>query len=462
MTGHQPPAGPVHVEHDRWDVKIPPLTGVLAPDAAALHDCCRSGEDLLATLPPKPERTPEQRRLADTVHRVSRWSRSRFLRAHATAVYDELTSGRTRRPRLPELAYTGAEAFPGLLPTRRQMDGELEHVQAGKEGREIDQGIFFQEMLRLPDAGSHLTDSMLRPTDRALDLLPGFRRSGSLDLGSVRVERDGDAAVVTLANLHCLNAEDNTLTEDLETAVDLALLDDGVRVGVLRGAPMTHPRYRGKRVFSAGINLKHLHQGRISYLDFLLRRELGFINKLVRGLLLDDDPLTWPHRTLEKPWVAGVDTFAIGGGMQLLLVFDRVVAGADAYFSLPAAQEGIVPGAGNFRLGRLTGGRLSKQVILWGRTIRADAPEGRLICDDVVDPQDMDAAVADAAARLSGPAVVANRRMLNLAEEPPDRFRAYMAEFALAQALRLYSQDVFDKVGRFSARGGPLGEEAGG
>jgi thioesterase DpgC len=59
----------------------------------------------------------------------------------------------------------------------------------------------------------------------------------------------------------------------------------------------------------------------------------------------------------------------------------------------------------------------------------------------------MDAAVETAASALDNPAVVANRRMLNLAEEPADRFREYMAEFAYAQAVRLYSADVLDKVG---------------
>lgn len=63
----------------------------------------------------------------------------------------------------------------------------------------------------------------------------------------------------------------------------------------------------------------------------------------------------------------------------------------------------------------------------------------------------MDRAVAESLERLDSPAVVTNRRMLNLAEEPPEQFRQYMAEFAMQQALRLYSQDVIGKVGRFSA-----------
>jgi thioesterase DpgC len=66
----------------------------------------------------------------------------------------------------------------------------------------------------------------------------------------------------------------------------------------------------------------------------------------------------------------------------------------------------------------------------------------------------MDEAIEKCLDRLQSPAVVANRRMLNLAEESPDEFRRYMAEFAVQQALRLYSEDVIAKVGRFSASGG--------
>jgi len=51
---------------------------------------------------------------------------------------------------------------------------------------------------------------------------------------------------------------------------------------------------------------------------------------------------------------------------------------------------------------------------------------------------------------------VSNRRMLNRFEEPPEVFRLYLAEFALQQALRLYSEDVIDKVGRFGADHTPI------
>jgi thioesterase DpgC len=52
---------------------------------------------------------------------------------------------------------------------------------------------------------------------------------------------------------------------------------------------------------------------------------------------------------------------------------------------------------------------------------------------------------------MQSPSLVANRRMLNLAEESADEFRRYMAEFAVQQALRMYSDDVLQKAGRFAA-----------
>ncbi|MFK4547030.1 thioesterase DpgC [Streptomyces tendae] len=404
----------------------------------------------LDAMPEPARRTADQRALADEAKDTARTLRARFLDAHADAVYDHLTARRTVPLRLAELVAAAAIAFPGLVPTAEQLARERSLPQSGKEGHEIDQGIFLSRILRSPLAGPHLLDTMLRPTPRALDLLPEFTRTGRVALDSVHVERRDGAAHLTMCRDDCLNAEDNQQVDDMETAVDLALLDPEVRVSVLRGGEMTHPRYRGKRVFSAGINLKSLHAGDISLVDFLLRRELGYLSKLVRGIR-DDEAPEWQPGTVQKPWIAAVDAFAIGGGVQLLLLFDHVIAASDAYVSLPAAQEGIVPGAANFRLTRCAGPRAARQIILQGRRIWAKEPDAGHLIDEVVEPHDIDAAVERGVARLSGPAVVPNRRMLNLAEEPPEEFRRYMAEFALQQALRLYSEDVVGKVGRFQA-----------
>lgn len=406
---------------------------------------------VLRSLPDPERRSAAQRAVAAEAKDAARALRLRFMDIHADAVYDALTNSRRDSLRLTELVEAAASAFPGLVPTPDQLAAERARDQAGKEGLEIDQGIFLSRVLRSPLAGPHLIDAMLRPTDRARRLLSDFRRTGAADLGSVRIERCGSAAHLTMTRDDCLNAEDDRQVDDIETAVDLALLDPGVRVGVLRGGEMSHPRYRGKRVFSAGINLKSLHAGGISLVGFLLRRELGYVSKLVRGAALEQHP-PWHWRLTEKPWVAAVDSFAIGGGAQLLLVFDHVIAAADSYVSLPAAEEGIIPGAANLRLVQAAGSRLSRQIILSDRRIWATEPSARLLVDEVVEPEEMDAAIAASVRRLERPAVIGNRRMLNLSAESAEEFRRYMAEFALQQALRLYSDDVIAKASRFSAR----------
>ncbi|WP_373043415.1 (3,5-dihydroxyphenyl)acetyl-CoA 1,2-dioxygenase DpgC [Streptomyces sp. NRRL S-448] len=417
----------------------------------SLTEAAEHVEKLTVSLPKPGQRSPEQRAEAAAAKDAARALRVQFLDAHVDAVYDQLTEDRSVSLRLAELVEAAAIAFPGLVPSDWQLASERSRPQADKEGHEIDQGIFLRAVLRSAVAGPHLLDAMLRPTPRALRLLPEFRRTGVVEMEAVRLERRDGAARLTMCRDDCLNAEDDQQVDDMETAVDLALLDPAVRVGLLRGGEMSHPRYRGKRVFSAGINLKNLSSGNISLVDFLLRRELGYIHKLVRGVLVDD-PGRWHSPRVEKPWVAAVDGFAIGGGTQLLLVFDHVLAASDAYFSLPAAKEGIIPGVANFRFSRYAGPRLARQVILGGRRIWATEPDARLLADEIVEPHELDATIERALMRLDGDAVLANRRMLNLAEEPVDAFRAYMAEFALQQALRLYGEDVIDKVGRFGAR----------
>ena len=416
-----------------------------------LAETARRTAGILEALPEPGQRSPEQRAVATAAKSSARAMRCQFMDAHADAVYDELTGERTRYLRLAELAAAAAVAFPGLVPAADQLEAERLRPQAGKEGHEIDQGIFFSRVLDSPVAGPHLLDAMRRPTARGLRLLPEFARTGTADLGSVRLERTGGVARLTMCRDDCLNAEDNQQVDDMETAVDLALLDPAVTVGLVRGGEMSHPRYRGKRVFSAGINLKALHAGGISLVDFLLRRELGYIHKLLRGILASGGEC-WHCPSIEKPWVAAIDGFAIGGGAQLLLVFDQVLAASDAYFSLPAADEGIIPGAANLRLTRLAGTRLSRQVILTGRRIRVSEPDARLLVDEVVEPDELDTAVERCLARLQSPAVIANRRMLTIAGESQSEFLRYMAEFSLQQALRLYSDDVISKAGRFRVR----------
>jgi thioesterase DpgC len=215
----------------------------------ALAEVARRTEDLLATLPEVERRSSDQRATAAAAIDAARALRATFLDLHVDAVYDELTEGRTCSLWLAELTEVAARAFPVLVPTAGRLETERTRPQASKEGHEIDQGIFINRVLRSPSAGPHLIERWLRPTSRALALLPEFSRTGSADLRSVRMECSGGAAHLTMCRDDCLNTEDNQQIEDMETAVDLTLLDPGVEVCVLRGGETTHPRYRGKRVF---------------------------------------------------------------------------------------------------------------------------------------------------------------------------------------------------------------------
>jgi thioesterase DpgC len=436
-------------------VMKPVLVGSPEVDADILADYLLAGQELLDTFAPKPKRSSEDSRHAASIQAACRELRRQFMDLHADWLYGRLTNGLKRHRTLKELAFDTAELCPGLVPTAARISVERSHPQADKEGAELDQGLFFHALLRSRKIGAHLVESALLPTVRARELLARFCSEGRVDLGSVLIEKRGSAAHLTINNNHCLNAEDDRLIDDMETAVDLTLLDDDICVGVLRGGVMTHPRYAGKRVFSAGINLKALHAGQISFVDFLLRREFGYINKIFRGIVLHEkdteasDDKT-PLKTSEKPWIAVVDSFAIGGGAQVLLVFDRVIAAEDSYFSLPAAQEGIVPGFSNLRLSRHFGSRKAREIILCGRKLWAHEVDARLLFDEVVDPAKLDDALERNINQFKTPGVIANRHMLNLAEEPLELFLRYASEFALVQAERLYAPDVLNKIREFT------------
>jgi thioesterase DpgC len=435
----------------------PDFRGDHSTDVRELSAYARACAELTVALPARHERSPAQRAEADRAEAAARRARHRFLQLHAGRVHDELTVGGSRHVRLDELAFTAADRYPGLVPSRVQIDADRLLPQAAKSGGEVDQGIFFAHLLASRDTGEHLLRSMLAPTTRAVDLLSEFRQTGHLDLGEAVIHRDGHVAEVTICNQHVLNAEDDAVVEALETAVDLALLDDAVSVGVLRGSVLSHSRYRGQRAFGAGINLTHLYTGKIGFVDFMLRRETGYIRKLIHGLHLGSGhgPLDLPGG---KPWVGAIDTFAIGGATQVALVLDRVIAGSDAYFSLPALTEGIVPGVANMRLGRVVGRRMAQRLIFFGEQVAANSPEARTLCDEVVAPEEMDRAVAAAADRLADPAVPSNRRMFHLAEESDDLFRTYMSRYALEQSARMHSPDVVAKLERtWVNRGRPEG-----
>jgi (3,5-dihydroxyphenyl)acetyl-CoA 1,2-dioxygenase len=426
-----------------WLNAKPQFRDKLKRDGAAGMRFWRAGTNLLAKLPKRPLRTPEQKRAADIILLQCRDARERFMAAHAGGIYRKLTNRHEKFLRVDELVDETAKLVPGLTPAQRQVKAENALMQSEKDGVEIDQGIFLAHVLAVPEAGMHLCEAMLRPKPEALERVREFVAKGVINLGPAKVERQGKAAVVTVKNPRFLNAEDDDTLADTETAADIAILDPLSEICVLRGGVVEHPKYQGRKVFSAGINLTHLYRGKIPYLWYI-RRDMGVVNKMLRGVAMPGaaSPDEVYGGTHEKPWIAGLDVFAIGGGCQYLLAMDYVVAGSDAYMTLPARKEGIIPGAANLRLPRFVGARIARQAILAGRRLDCDSPEGRMICDKVVPPNEVDSTVEHMVEELTGSGVVSaasNRRAFRAGEEPLDTFRRYMAVYAREQAYCHFS-----------------------
>ncbi len=370
-------------------------------------------------------------------------ARDSFLRWHAAELYDAVTGGCSRSLRLDEFVYEAAVRVPGLVPTSAEMDAERTRMLPDKEGVELAQGLLVAHVLALPQAGRHLIGAMLRPTPQAFERLGELRDRGTVDLGPVRVTRRGRAGILELSNPRHLNAEDDVTLGPTECAVDMILLDPGIEVGVLRGGVVDHSRYQGSRVFGSGLNLTRLYRGHIDFLFFLLR-DLGFVNKIYRGIALaaQDDPgapvpVAAGQGVIEKLWIAAVERFAVGGACQLLHVVDHVIATRGSRIFLPARKEGIIPGASNLRLPRFVGDRAARQAIMSGREWTAGEPDAALLCDEVVEPGEMDRALDARIETLTSSGLVnaaANRRALRAGQEPLDQFREYMATFALEQA----------------------------
>jgi (3,5-dihydroxyphenyl)acetyl-CoA 1,2-dioxygenase len=438
-----------------WAASAPQHRESFSAAAEAVRVFLARGQVLAGRLPAAARCTPGERAARQAIVTVLDDARDSFLRDHAQALYEALTSDYTRPLRLEELLSEAAAAVPGLVPAVADLEAERARALPDKEGIEFAQGLLAGHVLRLPRAGRHLVGSMLRPTAEAYDRLPELLATGTVDLGPVRVTRRGRAGLLELSNPRHLNAEDDMTLGPTECAVDLILLDPGIEIGVFRGGVVHHPRYPGVRVFGSGLNLTHLYRGQLSYLFFLLR-DLGYVNKIYRGIgpagpggeqtrgqnatpggasstssTVPSSPAT------EKLWVAAVERFAVGGACQLLHVVDHVVATRGSRLFLPARKEGIIPGASNLRLPRFVGDRAARQAILSGREWTAGEPDAALLCDEVVEPAAMDQALEDRIAALTDSGLVnaaANRSALRAGQEPLDVFRDYIATFAVEQA----------------------------
>lgn len=418
-------------------LNVPILTGAFEIDCERHVPFWTGIEATITALPDKPFRTRAQTDQVAELFDIARATRDRFLDRYVDRIYDQITDNLTRFVRFDDILIQAAHIVPGLLPGSNTLSADAGRKLADKDGWEREQAIFLHHLLRRSRASRHFFHMMLLPSQEAERLLPLYVADGRILLAGAEVERQGQVSIVTLTNTRFLNAEDDSTLDGLEIAVDLALLCPVTQLCILRGAAIESGKYAGRRVFGSGINLTRLYRGEIPY-TWYIKREAGFVNKIYRGVangsVFPDDVA---GETREKPWLAQIDSFAIGGACQLLLVCDHIVASANAYLSLPARKEGIIPGFANMRMWRFTGDRPARRAIQSQARYDCASDIGRMICDEIV-PADQTTAATEAAAQSylhSGAvSVVANRRAFRLGQETPEQFCAYLAHYAKAQA----------------------------
>lgn len=193
----------------------------------------------------------------------------------------------------------------------------------------------------------------------------------------VRYEKKDHVAHVTLNRPSALNAMDLRMHEELASIWDDVEADDEVRVAVLTGA--------GERSFSVGQDLRERAR---------LDRE-----GMPRSTFGSRGQPGWPRLTerfsLSKPVIARVNGYALGGGFELALACDLVVASDRAVFALPEARLGLVPGAGGaFRLARQIPLKTAMGYLLTGRRMTADEALRLGLVNEVAPPDQLDACVA--------------------------------------------------------------------
>lgn len=193
----------------------------------------------------------------------------------------------------------------------------------------------------------------------------------------VRYEKCEQVAYITLNRPHVLNAMDLRTHEELAVIWDDFEADDNIRVGVLAGA--------GNKAFSVGQDLKEL----------ALRQRSGTAGEASFG---SRGKPGWPRLTERfdrvKPIIAKVQGHTLGGGFELALACDIIVAAQDAKFALPEAQLGLIAGAGGvFRLTRQIPFRTALGYLMTGRTMTASKALELGLINDVAPANKLDACV---------------------------------------------------------------------
>jgi enoyl-CoA hydratase len=221
---------------------------------------------------------------------------------------------------------------------------------------------------------------------------------------NILVETKGAVGVVTLDRPEALNALNAALIQDLGQALDAFEADDVIGCIVLTGS---------EKAFAAGADITEMAPR--SYIDVYLA---DFIT------------VGWEKVSqVRKPIIAAVAGYALGGGCEVAMMCDFIIAADNARFGQPEITIGIIPGGGGTqRLTRSVGKSKAMEMILTGRTMDADEAERAGLVSRVVpldDLLDEATAAARTIAKLSRPAVM-------MAKESVDR--AY--ETTLAEGVR--------------------------
>jgi enoyl-CoA hydratase len=222
-------------------------------------------------------------------------------------------------------------------------------------------------------------------------------------------------ALLTIERPEVLNALSFDLLDDLADALAGLDADPGCRAIVLTGS--------GTRAFAAGADI----------------RELATQTPI--SLLVEDRFAVWERiAATRKPVIAAVRGFALGGGCELALGCDLIVAGDDAQFGQPEINLGVMPGAGGTqRLTRAIGRARAMDLVLTGRTITASEAEAMGLVSRVVPADQTLGAALELGATIAGQApvaVLAAKEAVRLADELPlsaglrHERRAFFALFA--------------------------------
>lgn len=241
---------------------------------------------------------------------------------------------------------------------------------------------------------------------------------------NVLIERADYGALVTVNRPKALNALDERLLRRLGEVVGDLSADEGVAVVIITGA--------GDRAFVAGAD--------IAEMNACSRDELAEIVRLGQAL-------TRAVELAPKPVIAMVNGYALGGGCELALACDLVVAAETARFGLPEVKLGLLPGfGGTQRLPRRIGWGRARDLILTGRQVPADEALRLGLCDRVVPTADLRStteALAVELAAVDAGALAAAKEALRLAADEP-------LALGLAREAELFVE-LFDRPERAAA-----------